>query len=511
MTDFDTIIEVVFGLQTISSTNEKKEFLSKFKGNAGLERYLKYVYDEVNYVYGKSKVPVIARQNFDAKLNNSSALEELYSLLDSFIMGELKGNAADQAMQDLFVSTDERIETLCEYVLKRDIKAKVGAKLINEVLGRIIPVAPYQRCESEDMMQKRIIYPAITQTKADGAFMNCSLLPQDDITVACSTRYGRYAPDNNFFQSLEIIGEKSKYIDPVLHGELLLKHEDGTIMNRQTGNGKINKYFKKESTRKELVAKFDKANGASKVKAAQALEDFDTECEYIENNLIYVVWDIVPSIDWFGLRSELNVQDRFQEVSAMVKIYNDLITPLGNCELRLVNYKIVADEEEAMEFYREQLDAGEEGMVIKNLNATWEHDTNRQGIIKLKDFNECDLIITGWNYGKTGSEFELGIGSYICESSDGELKVDVSGMSRDQRGFERVDLNDSSKGIKLIDGFDFDQNVGKIITVKYNELIKSKNSDTYSLFLPSVEEIREGYDKSLADDLVKIKANKKSK
>jgi ATP-dependent DNA ligase len=149
-------------------------------------------------------------------------------------------------------------------------------------------------------------------------------------------------------------------------------------------------------------------------------------------------------------------------------------------------------------------------MVIKNLAATWEHDSNRQGIIKLKDFLECDLIITGWNYGKEGGEFADGIGSYLCESSDGLLKVAVSGMKRNDRGFERVDENDSSRGLKLIDGFNPDQNVGKIMAVKYNELIKSKNSDTYSLFLPSVLEVRESFDKSSADDLAKIKLGKKA-
>jgi hypothetical protein len=39
--------------------------------------------------------------------------------------------------------------------------------------------------------------------------------------------------------------------------------------------------------------------------------------------------------------------------------------------------------------------------------------------------------------------------------------------------------------------------VGKIITVKYNEVIQDKNKDKKSLFLPIFEEIR--LDKTVAD------------
>ena len=515
MTDFDIIVEAVFGLQKISGTNDKKDYLKQFQGQPSLVKYLTYVYDEVNYVYGKSKVPMIARQDHDIKMDNSCAMEEVYAMFGQMNDGILKGNSSDEAMQDLLISCDDRVEQLCEYILKRDIKAKIGAKLINEVLGRVIPIAPYQRCESEDMMSKRIVYPALAQTKADGAFLNAGILPQNDVMIECTTRYGRAAPINPFFKALARIGEYSRYIDPVLHGELLLKDENGKIMNRQTGNGKINKYIKRDSTRIEMEKKIESAkSGPAKLKARTALEEADEEWEYIENNLVYVVWDVVPRQDWLNLACPSTVEERFEEVKKLINICKEKRIldkfKIGNCEVRLVHHRVVKDEEEAMEFYQEQLDAGEEGMVIKNLAATWEHDSNRQGIIKLKDFLECDLIITGWNYGKVGSEFEKGIGSLICESADGLLKVDVSGMKRDKRGFIRVDENDSSKGLQLIDGFDFDQDTGKIIAVKYNELIKSKTSDTYSLFLPSVLEVRESYDKSSADTLDKIKLGKKA-
>ena len=162
--------------------------------------------------------------------------------------------------------------------------------------------------------------------------------------------------------------------------------------------------------------------------------------------------------------------------------------------------------EELMEYYQSKLDQKLEGIVAKNFELTWCHDINIDGIIKLKDFKECDLIITGWNYGNPNTQFEKGVGSYTCESSDGLLIVDVSGLTMEQRGFRRVDPNDSSKGIELIPGFNADDNIGKIVAVKFNEVANNKTGKVKSLNLPSIIEIRESFDKSLADTLAQIEA-----
>jgi hypothetical protein len=74
----------------------------------------------------------------------------------------------------------------------------------------------------------------------------------------------------------------------------------------------------------------------------------------------------------------------------------------------------------------------------------------------------------------------------------------------EQRGFKRVDPNDSSKGIELIDGFDPSANLGKIVAAKFQEVSSKKNSDIKSLNLPNILEIRDPMDKSVADSLEDI-------
>ena len=75
------------------------------------------------------------------------------------------------------------------------------------------------------------------------------------------------------------------------------------------------------------------------------------------------------------------------------------------------------------------------------------------------------------------------LGALVCESRNGNLKVNVgSGFSEEQR---KEYWNENL--------------VGKIVSVKYNEIINRKTDSVKSLFLPVFMEIRE--DKTVADKL----------
>jgi len=444
----------------------------------------------------------------------------MFSILNDMKDGELKGKLADQKIIDYLIGKDLLYKRLFSYVVKRDIKAKISVKIINDIFGRIIMICPYMRCESESYMKKRIVYStttdgiekkhgALAQTKADGAFLN--VIVDLDYDLEIMTRQGRFAPNLEFLNHLKMLNYNTKV---VIHGEVLIKDKEGNILPREISNGMFNKFVKHESTLEEIdkkykVAKSDKAKEKLHIKYCDLIKEID----YIKKNIIYVVWDILPYNDWQNLECKQTTISRFKKIKEVVKDFNEYVKSMdldiGNCELQLIDHKIVYSDEEAMVFYQEQLDKGLEGMVIKNLNAEWKHDVNRAGIIKLKDFKECDLRCIGWEPAEEESEFEGGIGSLICESSDSLLKVNISGMKRHERGLERVDLNDSSKGLKVIDDFDFDQFNGKIIAVKFNEILKSDKKEEYSLFLPSILEIRDASDKSEADTFDKIKKDAK--
>ena len=513
---------MILRLQSTSGSNDKKNILEEYKNDESVKKYLVYVYDEVNYVYGKSSLPKNLVSESEELIDIDDGEDAFYKLITDMSTRKIVGKEADKEINYFIIQNHPFYQNLLLYVLKRDIKASVGAKLINKVIPKLILIWPYQRCESESYMKKRIVYQtdgdnhgAMAQSKADGSFLNVVVSPEVD-DVSATTRYGRGAQTSIFLNTLSNIPTLMDFDeDWVIHGELLIKNRDGTIMERGKGNGKINKFNKRNSTWEELQKKLlNTKTPKAKAKIEKEISDAHNEWVYISKNLVYEVWDIVPYEDWMNLECSQTTIERFEKIKDCVQLYNEYIEStdldINNCELRLIDHEIVYNEDQAMEFYQRQLDAGLEGMVIKNLDVTWEHDTNRQGIIKLKDFKENDLIIVGVKMADPDSTFAGGIGALIVESSDGIIHTNVSGMKRHERGLERVDPNDSSKGLKVIDGFDFDQFTGKVAAIKYNEMSKNKQG-IYDLFLANVLEIRDASDKSFPDNFVKIKKEAKFK
>ena len=487
----------------ISSTNAKEEYLFNFKEDNDLKKFFKYCLDDVNYIYNKTSFKPSVKNEGDLNQCIDCNLR-FYDVLDDLNSG-LRGKLAEERIQIFLSGAGENADKLMMMILKRKVgTTKVGKKIVNKIWPDLIPTAPYMRCEQEKMLNKRITEDdykngnVIAQTKADGLFVNISIVTQG---VKVTTRYGRSVPEDTFFNTFGLI---ESFVVNTLHGELLVLVENSKdeFLPREVGNGLINSYFQRYEIEKNLQAEIEAAKTEKKRdKLKDKLNKLIKEWLDTRSRLVYKIWDIVPTKDWKNLKCDITYKERFENVNDyLIKYRLKNFNSFENVErCQLIDFKIVDSFQEAMEFYQDQLSKGEEGAVVKKLNSIWVHDTNRTGIIKLKDFKDCDLKIVGWNPGKEGTKYERGIGSFICESSDGLIKVDLSGLSDEQRGFERVDLNDSSKGLKLIEGFNPDDYIGKVVAVKYSYVIGD------SLYLPSLLEIRELSDKSVADDSVKIR------
>jgi DNA ligase-1 len=116
---------------------------------------------------------------------------------------------------------------------------------------------------------------------------------------------------------------------------------------------------------------------------------------------------------------------------------------------------------------------------VKNGDSPWE-DKRSKYQVKMKAELEADLLVESIIEGS--GKYEGLVGSLSCTTKDGNLKVNVgSGLSDEDRKKDPAEY------------------IGKIISVKYNEKIKDKNSEHWSLFLPIFQELR--LDKSEADNI----------
>ncbi|MNP40480.1 DNA ligase [compost metagenome] len=139
---------------------------------------------------------------------------------------------------------------------------------------------------------------------------------------------------------------------------------------------------------------------------------------------------------------------------------------------------------EIIDHFKDEVEKGEEGTVIKNQEGVWADHTSPDQV-KFKIEFECDLEITALEEG-TGKNAGR-MGAAVCASSDRKLSSGVGIGFTDK---QRADLwNDNT--------------IGMIITVKANDIVKDRNKDTYSLFLPRNVEVRT--DKTVADTYERIR------
>jgi DNA ligase-1 len=283
-----------------------------------------------------------------------------------------------------------------------------------------------------------------SQIKADGMFANVSRLA--DGSVVIESRNGSPFPLDAF---PGLVGEVKKKLGlgQQLHGEFTMAGPDGKILPRQEGNGLFNKLLKNGELPKGYTP-------------------------------VYEVWDTIPlAMATPKGRCGTDYFTRWENVQAVAK---------GCKFIKLIECRVVHSLREAYEHYREALKLGLEGVVVKNPNGIWQ-DTTSKNQVKLKLAFECELKVVGFNAGN-GKNADL-FGSFQCESSDGKVKVSVTGLSDALRKEIHEDR----------DGW-----MGAIITVKANSIMPPERKDYHSLFLPVFEERR--LDKKKADDLKKIVA-----
>jgi len=485
------IYSIINELRSTPSKNDKISILQKHKDNETLKNVLHYTYSPLINFYTKHQVDVITdRQASVRTVDLGAAIKRL----DDLISRKVTGNTSKEHLDDIAIFLTKEDRHILNCIISRDIDCGIGVKSINKVWPNLIPVVPYMRCSGISELV-RITFPAIVQRKADGAFCNAVIR---DGKVNFLTRNGTEFSLDKIGDVVERFAKFADFHDEgiVLHGELLVTDDDGYELSRKEGNGLINSLIKKEQTLESLQNKLYSAKTPrSAAKLRHEIESKELEWDNTDVSLKYVVWDIVPYKEWVEGEFSIGYGTRFAHLKVAMETFGNY-----GC-FQAIETKNVDAFEEAQEFYKEQIEQGYEGAILKNLNGVWKNHTSPNQV-KMKAEHDCDLIVVGYEPG-TG-KYEGGVGSLICESSDGKLRVAVgTGLSDMDRGFVRKDTEDSSKGLECITSFDVNRYTGTIITVKYNEVIYSEGKDTKSLFLPRVEELVR-IDKTEADTLEKI-------
>lgn len=298
-----------------------------------------------------------------------------------------------------------------------------------------------------DKAKKNIIFPAYAQKKEDGARCLCFI---DDSGVWFFSSAGKlYCNLTKLINAVKALGIKNVVLD----GELLVWGYKGMNMQRQRGNGILNKSIQNTISKEEA----DKVH--------------------------FVIWDCIPFSEYYG-NTHSTYDNRFNECKRLAEKADPK-------EISVVESDFVNSFEEISETFIRHIKKGHEGIVIKNGNAYWEGKRNKNQI-KMKYDIVSTMKVTGFHYGGKGTKYENRLGALECKTEDELVTVFVgTGLSDHFR----------QEFIEKFKDHDFKKHP-IFVEVKSNGLIHNPNG--MSLFLPRFLEIR--FDKTEADTLDKIKS-----
>lgn len=437
------IYNIINQLESTASRNEKIAILQKHKTNTLFQQVVKLALDPFTNFYIK-KIPKYRSGIPDSSLD--VALAELSKLSSR----QITGNSAIDFLRNLLCSLDEQDAAVLERVIQKDLKCGVAVGVVNAAWDDFISEYPCMlACQYDQKIVDKITFPAYVQLKLDGMRFNAIVRSSDiDATVEYRSRNGKEIIFNNpeLDQQFVWLANTLKIDNIVFDGELLVVNDSFMPLDRQTGNGTLNRAIKGTIS--------------------------DAESAMIRAT----VWDYIPLEHFTNGVFNTQYGTRFKTLEAG-------FSRIKASMINLVQTHTVESIDQAWSIFESYLGQGQEGIILKTMQGKWENKRSK-GQIKFKAELDCDLVVKDYQWG-TG-KYDGMLGALICESADGLLSVGIGSGFTDE---QRKELTPSNT-------------LGKIVAVRYNAKIKNKTVN-HSLFLPRVIEIRE--DKDTADTFKKIK------
>jgi len=440
------LYNIIKQLQETPSTNEKIAIMEANKDNELFEEYMRLVTcPSVSFYITEKTFPVVTKTGTHTFQSLRAAGYSLGTreLSKRHVTGQAAKNFIIATMEDL----DEEHQELYKMLLLKDIRAKIGVTLVNKVWPSLCVDIPYMCCSlpnEKNLKKFKEAETFIVQTKGDGMF--ASLVVDTNNWYEDASLFTRNG--NKFPQWMaEYISEGLNDNQAVYEGELLCFRND-KMLSRKEGNGILNSVMQ----------------GSGEIPDGVSVQ--------------YHVWNRLPLEDWKAGVASYEYNVCFSSLVSMLHVSN----PKRMC---VIHYECCDTLEEAYAFNQQQFTKGLEGSIIKTLTHKWKNGTSNE-CLKLKIEAEIDLFIYDVVEGKGKAQGMCG--ALRLRSSCGGLEVDAgTGMTDKQRKqfWEEKDTL-----------------IGRVVSIKANDLLSKEGSETMSLFLPVLIEVRT--DKTEADSLERI-------
>lgn len=367
----DSILNALNEIFNTRSTNEKINVLKNIKEPT--LQSIKYI---LNVTYDPYKVFNIGsaslkklKQNKNVGSGSRTDIDRFVLFLECQIDKVGCSNSDLNELVDILSELRKDIAELCLLILKKDLRIGMAAKTINKAIPNLIPEFNVQLCALiEDIPRGRYL----VSPKLDG--IRCIAIPQRD-NYRLFSRNGRelYFPEIS-----SVLNEYCGKTNLVFDGELMGSNWNDSM--------KISRKYNKD-----------------------------------RSGLKYNIMDSIYLIEWESADS--SGDPVFKRYGRLL----DILSSFTSDWIKLIPHIMMDNEDDILNFYSYCLNAGFEGVILKEFLSCYE---KRRTWLKIKPTETYDLTIVDCIEGTGKNENVLG--SFAVNFNG--IIVDVgSGISDDQR------------------------------------------------------------------------------
>ena len=372
---------------------------------------------------------------------------EFNGLLIKLYRRELTGNAARDAIEEMAYRFDsEEWNTFCAAVIRRDLRAGISDKTINKICKKTEYEIPVFGCQLATNSEGRPEMKGIKrlEPKLDGVRVLMTVIPDEHagMTVLSLSRNGKLFENFTHIEDqvrdnwLKLI-RKTKIAQQLSGGFVL----DGEVI------GNTFQELMRQARRKENVQATDS---------------------------VFNVFDIIPLHDFRRGHWNAQLSKRVEALESM----RGVIEEMPNVELLphiMVDLDTAAGKDQLDRYAKDQVNAGFEGIMIKDVNAPYECKRNTFWM-KWKPTITVDLEVVNVEEGTGRNQGRLG--ALVCAGVDDGKTIEVNVGS----GF-----SDSDRDNLWIDR---DSVIGRTVEILC-DVITQNQDGTYSLRFPRFVRFRD--------------------
>ena len=407
MYSLNSVVEIVKELESVTSTKAKEHILRKNADNTVLQKVLFYTYGDMQYGIQKKTVEKMTFEN-----DEDYRWDNVWSMFEDLSKSNINNDLVLKISNTVGYYTDKNIQDLLLKILLKDLRCNINVKSINKAIPNLIPQHQIMLASKFEGKLKSKVSMSL---KMDG-IRNSILIENGNIKHI--SRQGKVV------LGLEELNESLRKQN--LDGYML----DGELIRKNIDNIPSDDNFR-------LTTKIVNSKSTDK------------------RGLEFVVFDIVPIEDYYKGESKLLYEER-------LKLLENLIEE--NEFIRLVpKFGITDDVEYIYKVLDDVVSNGEEGLILNTLNGKYGFGKRSKDILKVKKFEDADVLVTNVLEGEGKFKGKLG-------------KIEVQFKYKD-----KVYINYIGSGFNEFERDYFwvnkEELIGKIVTIKYFELSKNEKGE----------------------------------